>query len=267
MATKIWTAPVTGIWSDKTKWAGGLAPVTNDVIQIGDTAQASAFTVTENVTQTIASLTMAGNHKANQSTTLTLTQPAVLTVNGPISFDGDSFINGSGTLVANGAISGLGTIIASNGGTLDITGTGSIASGVVLDFDASTTAASTLKLDLSGGITSAANIRMNNTAPGAGDRALDHPDDQRGGDVLERHASACRAARSSTRSASPSARGSRRQHHRLRHDRRRPLWAVGRTEQTDTVTASGGTLVLTGGLDARQSDASSRRSTRSPARI
>ena len=106
---------------------------------------------------------MAGNHKAKQSTTLTLTQPAVLTVNNPLSFDGDSFINGSGTLVANGAITGLGTIIASNGGTLDITGTGSIASGVVLDFDVSTTAASTLKLDLSGGVTSAVNIRMNNT--------------------------------------------------------------------------------------------------------
>ncbi len=47
MATRIWTAPVTGIWSDKTKWTGGLAPVTNDVIQIGGTTQAAAFTVTE----------------------------------------------------------------------------------------------------------------------------------------------------------------------------------------------------------------------------
>ena len=115
------------------------------------------------MTLTIASLTMAGNHKANQSSTLTVTQPAVLTVNGPITFDGELVHQrrpGPWSRTARSA--GLGTIIASNGGTLDITGTGSIASGVVLDFDASTTAASTLKLDLSGGITSAGNITMNN---------------------------------------------------------------------------------------------------------
>jgi hypothetical protein len=162
MATKTWTKPVFGKWSDAINW-GGVAPVANDVILIGNTSQVGTIDVTADATLTIASLTMAGNHKANQSSTLTITQPAVLTVTGPINFDGDSFINGSGTLVANGAISGLGTIIASNGGTLDITGTGSITSGVVLDFDASTTAASTLKLDLSGGITSAGFIKMNNT--------------------------------------------------------------------------------------------------------
>ena len=87
-------------------------------------------------------------------------------MNGPITFDADSFINGAGTLVANGVIgpasTGGGTIIASSAGTLDITGTGSIASGVVLDFGVSTTVASTLKLDLSGGVTSDLNIRMNN---------------------------------------------------------------------------------------------------------
>ena len=38
MATKIWTTPVSGNWSDATKW-GGVAPVTNDVIFIGDTDQ------------------------------------------------------------------------------------------------------------------------------------------------------------------------------------------------------------------------------------
>ena len=74
----------------------------------------------------------------------------------------NSIITGSGTLVANGAISGGGLIIAADSGTIDITGTGSIASDVVLDFSTSTTLGSTLRLDLSGGVTSAANIRMNN---------------------------------------------------------------------------------------------------------
>ena len=162
MATRIWTNPVSGNWNDPTKWIGGLAPATNDSIIIGDINQVAAFSVTENATVTVTSLTMAGNHKSNQNTTLTLTQPAVLTVSGPISFDGDSVINGAGTLVANGSITGAGTLIASNGGTLTVAGTGSIASGVVLDFDVSTTAASTLRLDLAGGVTQALNVRMNN---------------------------------------------------------------------------------------------------------
>jgi len=164
MVLKIWKTPIVGNFSDATKWNPAPAPVNGDDILMGTTTQVGTIIATEDLTLTIGSLTMAGNHKANQSTTLTLTQPAVLTVNGGISFDADSFINGSGTLVANGAITGLGTIIASNGGTIDVTGTGSIASGVVLDFDPSTTLASTLKLDLSGGITQATNIRMNSTA-------------------------------------------------------------------------------------------------------
>ncbi len=166
MATKIWAATVATIsdkWSVANRWTPS-APVTNDQIIIGNTTQTGAFTVTEDVTLTIASLTMAGNHKSNQTTTLSVTQPAALTVTGPINLGADSFINGTGTLIANGAISGAGTIIASNGGVLDIAGTGSIASGVVLNFDVSTTLASTLKLDLSGGVTSAANIRMNNAS-------------------------------------------------------------------------------------------------------
>lgn len=166
MATKIWAATVATIsdkWSVANRWTPS-APVTNDQIIIGNTTQTGAFTVTEDVTLTIASLTMAGNHKSNQTTTLSVTQPAALTVTGPINLGADSFINGTGTLIANGAISGAGTIIASNGGVLDIAGTGSIVSGVVLNFDVSSSLASTLRLDLSGGVTSAANIKLNNAS-------------------------------------------------------------------------------------------------------
>ncbi|HEY0422974.1 MAG TPA: Ig-like domain-containing protein [Rhodopila sp.] len=165
MATDIWKATVTSVsgnWSDATKWTPS-APLSGDQIIIGNTTQKNPFTVTEDVTLTIGSLTMAGKHAGNQTTTLLLTQPAVLTVNGPISLDLDAIIAGSGTLVANGAITGTGTILASNG-LIDITGTGSIANGVVLDFINTGTLASTLKLDLSGGVTSAANIKMSNAA-------------------------------------------------------------------------------------------------------
>ncbi len=166
MATKIWAATVATIsdkWSVANRWTPS-APVTNDQVIIGNTTQTGAFTVTEDVTLTIASLTMAGNHKSNQTTTLSVTQPAALTVTGAINLGADSFINGTGTLIANGAITGAGTIVASNGGVLDIAGSGSIASGVVLDFDVSSSLASTLKLDLSGGVTSAANIKLNNAS-------------------------------------------------------------------------------------------------------
>src|ERR1700712_1256623 len=165
MATDIWKATVTSVsgnWSDATKWTPS-APLSGDQIIIGNTTQKNSFTVTEDVTLTIGSLTMAGKNAGNQTTTLLLAQPAVLTVNGPISLDLDAIIAGSGTLVANGAITGTGTILASNG-LIDITGTGSIANGVVLDFINTGTLASTLKLDLSGGVTSAANIKMSNAA-------------------------------------------------------------------------------------------------------
>src|SRR5476649_773097 len=164
MATTVWASasltPPSGNWSDPSKWSLGTAPATGDQIFMGNIAQSVALTVTEDATVTIGSLTMVGNNKAHHSSTLLLTQPSVLTVSGPIIFDADSIISGTGTLVANGAISGAGTIFSSTG-LLDITGTGSIANGVVLDFATTSTVATTLKLDLSGGVTSALNIKMN----------------------------------------------------------------------------------------------------------
>src|SRR5437868_3438669 len=126
MAAKLWAATVNTIsdaWSVAARWTPS-APLANDQIFIGNTTQIGAFVVTEDVTLQVSSLTLAGNHKSNQTTTLRVTQPAILTVSGALSLGADSLIDGSGTLVANGAITGAGTIIASNGGTLAISGAG-----------------------------------------------------------------------------------------------------------------------------------------------
>src|SRR3954468_5645282 len=161
MAFRTWTSSVSDNWSNAVRWSPS-APLANDQIFIGNTTQIGAFTVTEDVTITIATLTMAGNHKSNQTTTLAVTPSTTLTASGAINFDVDSIITGSGVLVSNGGITGLGKIVAANNSTLTVTGAGAIASGVVLDFDISTTLGSTPKLDVTGGVTSAANIRMNN---------------------------------------------------------------------------------------------------------
>ena len=164
MVTKTWTAPVAtnGKWSDTANWSPS-TPVDGDQVAIGSPTQAGAITVAEDTTIAVASLALTGNHKSNATTTLLVTQSAVLTVNGPITVDANSTIGGSGTLVANGAITGAGTILP-GAGLLDIAGTGSIGSGVVLGFSTSSTAASTLKLDLAGGVTSAQAIKMNAAA-------------------------------------------------------------------------------------------------------
>ena len=190
-------------------------------------------------------------------------------MNGPITFDADSFINGAGTLVANGvispAITGGGTIIASNGGTLDITGTGSIASGVVLDFGVSTTVASTLKLDLSGGITSDLNIRMNNAFQvleigpsttltiNAVETIANGTLRMSGGTVVDTLGMVV---------GGQGASGNIIGFGTIAAD----LSGGGKKGQIDTVTASGGTLVLTG-ASPREQPRSLRRSTRSPSRI
>ena len=162
MTTKTWAATVAaagGTWSDATHWVPS-APVAGDQIVIGSTTQTSTIAVTEDVTLTVASVSMASNTKGGQnSTTLTVTQPFALTVSGQIVLDTKSTITGIGTLVANSLISGTGTIIAGPG-LLDIMGTGAIASGVVLGFNPSTTSASTLKLDQSGVVSSAQNIAL-----------------------------------------------------------------------------------------------------------
>ncbi|MEA2790189.1 MAG: large repetitive protein, partial [Acetobacteraceae bacterium] len=161
MTIDTWAGTASSNWSNGANWTPS-APVTGDQVNIGNAKQAGAVAVTEDVTLTLAALVMAGN-SAQNSTTLLITQPAVLTVNGPILLGANSIITGAGTLVTNGAIIGTGKIIA-GAGLLDISGTGGIGTGVVLGFDASATAASTLKLDLNGNATSSQNILMNSAA-------------------------------------------------------------------------------------------------------
>ena len=83
MAIKSWTATGNGSWSTSSAWTPDGAPANGDTVLIGNTNQVGALTVTEDATLTIASLTMAGNHKANQGTTL-VAHPGrhMLTVNG-----------------------------------------------------------------------------------------------------------------------------------------------------------------------------------------
>ena len=84
MAIKSWTATGNGSWSTSSAWTPNGAPANGDTVLIGNTNQVGALTVTEDATLAIASLTLAGNHKANQGTTLSLTQANTLTVNGPL---------------------------------------------------------------------------------------------------------------------------------------------------------------------------------------
>jgi collagen type I/II/III/V/XI/XXIV/XXVII alpha len=161
MATFTWSTGTSGIWSTPANWTGAVVPTSGSDVSIGTTSQGSASAVTENTSITINSLTMAGNNGGGgtRKTTLAVTPGATLTV-GNITFDANSIINGTGTLIANGSISGGGVITASSG-LLDFTGTGSIASGGAI-LNIGTAVASTLEIDLAGGVTSAAAISINN---------------------------------------------------------------------------------------------------------
>jgi hypothetical protein len=158
MANKTWQASAgSGNWSTAGDWIPS-APIAGDAVFIGSSGNAAGFVVTEDSTLAINTLTMAG--KSGATTTLQVTPSATLSVSGNITLGKFTVINGTGALIANSAISGGGSIAASNG-LLDVMGIGSIASGgAVLSIGNSV--ASTLKLDLGGGVTSAAAISISN---------------------------------------------------------------------------------------------------------
>ena len=121
----------------------------------------SSYTVTVNVSADIAGLTMSGSVTPTRTTKLVMTAGNTLNVSGGITLsDVNSIIDGSGTISVGGVIGNSGTIVPGigSGGTLVLTGAGSIASGVLLKMDTSGT--SLLQLDLEGGVTSAAPISM-----------------------------------------------------------------------------------------------------------
>ena len=110
--------------------------------------------VIDDVTASVNSLTLAG--ASVYTTTVTLTAGHPLTVVGAISLPMGTVINGTGTLIANGAIAGAGSIVASNG-LLSLSGAGSI-NGPALSIG--TAVASTLSLN-SASVTTPA-ITINN---------------------------------------------------------------------------------------------------------
>ena len=137
---------------------------------------------------------------------------------------------------------------------------------MVLDFDVSTTAASTLKLDLSGGVTSDLNIRMNNAFQvleigpsttltiNAAETFSNGTVRMSGGTVVDTFGITV---------GGQGGPGNIIGFGTIAAD----LSGGGKKGQIDTVTASGGTLVLTGGLTAGTAARSLRQSTRSPSRI
>jgi hypothetical protein len=161
VATYTWTAG-SNVWSTAGDWSPAGPPATGSDVIIG-TGNKALLTVTEDTTVSINSLTINGFSSA-KDTALTITTGATLTVGaGGIVLDvfssGDgAVIDGTGTLISNGAISGDGEISASSG-KLELSGSGS-ASGVSLTISNAT--ASTLDLALTGGVTSSGEINLTN---------------------------------------------------------------------------------------------------------
>ena len=94
----------------------------------------SSYTVTVNVSADIAGLTMSGSVTPTRTTKLVMTAGNTLNVSGGITLsDVNSIIDGSGTISVGGVIGNSGTIVPGigSGGTLVLTGAGSIASGVL----------------------------------------------------------------------------------------------------------------------------------------
>jgi collagen type I/II/III/V/XI/XXIV/XXVII alpha len=156
MAAVSWKTDASGNWSGGTTVWTPSVPTSADDVTIGfGTATNPAFIVTEDVASvTIKSLTIDGDTSGGvHSVTLALVGNT-LTVSGALTLTNDQgIISGKGNLSVGGAITGNSGTIIGTGGVLDITGAGSL-SGAVLTIG--TGSASTLEIDLSGGATAAA---------------------------------------------------------------------------------------------------------------
>ena len=174
-----WTDPgTTGDWSSTTNWTGlvgasypGQIAATGDIVTIG--ASNSAYVVTFNVpSATISSLTIEGGNGTPHETILRMTAGDTLIIQGGVTLfkkDSNAAIDGAGTISVSGGITALGGtptegfITAgtdTTGGVLDLTGTGFISSPFV--FAISTAALSTLEFNLSGGVLATTAITINN---------------------------------------------------------------------------------------------------------
>jgi hypothetical protein len=155
MAAVSWKNNTTGNWSTG-PWTPS-APTSTDDVTIGFGSSTNpSFIVTEDVASvTVKSLTINGDTAVptNHPVTLALVGNT-LTVSGAVTLSNDqSIISGKGAFSVGGAITGNGGTITATGGVLDITGAGSLT-GAVLTIG--TGSASTLEVDLSGGANAAA---------------------------------------------------------------------------------------------------------------
>ena len=175
-----WSDPGTsGNWNSATNWtglAGGTifpGQVVADTVTIGSSN--SAFVVTFDVlSATLSSLTIEGGNGGSQVTTLRMTAGDTLNIQGGVTLlkkGSPAAIDGAGTISVGGAITFAGgpptptegTITAgtdTTGGVLDLTGTGFITSPFV--FAIGTAAPSTLEFNLAGGANSPTAITINN---------------------------------------------------------------------------------------------------------
>ena len=175
-----WTDPGTsGNWSSTSNWTGLLAgasypgqtPV-GDLVTIG--ASNSAFVVTFNVpSATISSLTVEGGNGTNHATILRMTAGSSLNIQGGVTLlkkDSNATIDGAGTISVSGGITALGGTTPTEGiitagtdttgGVLELTGSGFVSSPFV--FAIGTAAPSTLEFNLVGGVLASAAITINN---------------------------------------------------------------------------------------------------------
>jgi glycosyltransferase involved in cell wall biosynthesis len=148
VSTKTWLSDVSGNWNVGANWSPGSVPGPSDEVTIGSVGNTGSFTVTDDSTATITSLTLAGAGSA--PTRLVIDQPATLTATAFATADANSTISGDGTLIANGATIGGGFLVSLatvqlTGGSLTVPAGFAIGSGITLvgfgTIDASITSA------------------------------------------------------------------------------------------------------------------------------
>ncbi|RME85977.1 MAG: hypothetical protein D6775_01350, partial [Caldilineae bacterium] len=116
-----WKDPVSGNWSDPTKWDTGSVPTSSDNVFI---TVAGSYAVTLDVNAEVNSLTLGGSSGAQTLSiggpTLTLNGASTVNVNGVVNLSGGT-LTGSGDLTVNGTFNWSGGTI-SGSGVLTVTG-------------------------------------------------------------------------------------------------------------------------------------------------
>ncbi len=110
-----WKDPISGNWSDPTKWDLGRVPTATDNVLID---AAGTYTVTLDVNATVASLTLggaSGTQTLDQNAyTLTLNGASTISTNGVYNLIGGT-LTGSGSLTVNGTMNWSGGTVTGTG--------------------------------------------------------------------------------------------------------------------------------------------------------